>query len=113
MPFWALFLAVHQFCKIGGHSFLGRATKVVQDILPYVVVTGNPGAPHSLNVKELKRRGFAVETISQLKRILHMFIKEQLPIDEIRAALCEMKIKVPAVNLILASIESSDRGLAR
>jgi UDP-N-acetylglucosamine acyltransferase len=111
--FLGAFSGVHQFCKVGEYSFLGRATKVVQDILPYVIVAGNPGAPHSLNLVGLRRHGFTNENIQKLKRVLNMFIKDQLPVDQIKAVLVEMVDKSPEVGLFLKSIESSTRGLAR
>lgn len=111
--FLGAFSGVHQFCKIGEYSFLGRATKVVQDILPYVIVAGNPGAPHSLNLVGLRRHGFTNENIQKLKRVLNMFIKDQLPLDQIKAVLIEMLVEAPEVKLFLKAIESSTRGLAR
>lgn len=111
--FLGAFSGVHQFCKIGEYSFLGRATKVVQDILPYVIVAGNPGAPHSLNLVGLRRHGFTNDNIQRLKRVLNMFIKDQLPVDQIKAVLIEMLNEAPEVNLFLKAIETSTRGLAR
>ncbi len=111
--FLGAFSGVHQFCKVGEYSFLGRATKVVQDILPYVIVAGNPGAPHSLNLVGLRRQGFTNESIQKLKRVLYMFIKDQLPVDQIKAVLIEMQEESPEVRLFLKAIETSTRGLAR
>jgi UDP-N-acetylglucosamine acyltransferase len=111
--FLGAFSGVHQFCKVGEYSFLGRATKVVQDILPYVIVAGNPGSPHSLNLVGLRRQGFTNDKIQKLKRVLNMFIKDQLPVDQIKAVLIEMQEKTPEVQLFLKAIESSTRGLAR
>ena len=111
--FLGAFSGVHQLCKVGEHAFLGRATKVVQDILPYVLVSGNPGVPHSINIVGLRRRGFSNEKIQALKRVLAMFVKEQLPVDQIKAVLTEMLVKTPEVGLVIKAIDSSTRGLAR
>ena len=111
--FLGAFSGVHQFCKVGDYSFLGRATKVVQDILPYVIVAGNPGSPHSLNLVGLRRHGFTNEKIQKLKRVLNMFTKDQLPVDQIKAVLVEMREKTPEIQLFLKAIETSTRGLAR
>lgn len=111
--FLGAFSGVHQFCKVGEYCFLGRATKVVQDILPYVIVAGNPGAPHSLNIVGLRRHGFTNDMIQKLKRVLNMFIKDQLPVDQIKAVLVEMIEESPEAKLFLKAIETSTRGLAR
>ena len=52
------FSAVHQFCRLGAHSFLGGFAAVTRDVPPYVMVAGQPTAPHGINSEGLKRRGF-------------------------------------------------------
>ncbi len=43
--------AVHQFCKIGAHAFLGDDAIVTRDVPPYVMVAGNPAEPHASTPK--------------------------------------------------------------
>jgi UDP-N-acetylglucosamine acyltransferase len=33
---------VHQFCRIGQLSIIGGCSKVVQDVLPFMLADGNP-----------------------------------------------------------------------
>jgi len=58
---WAIlggFTGVHQFVRVGAHSFCGVGTVLLQDLPPYVTVAGNPAAPHGINAEGLRRRGF-------------------------------------------------------
>ncbi|MFT3742580.1 MAG: acyl-ACP--UDP-N-acetylglucosamine O-acyltransferase [Gammaproteobacteria bacterium] len=107
------FCGVHQFVRIGQHSFLGRATKVGQDIPPYVLVTGNPGAPRGLNSVGLKRRGFSEQTIRMLRRAYMIVYRKGLKlkdaIDELQTMLPECKELQPFIDALM----NSKRGVAR
>src|SRR4029079_19696549 len=35
------FSAVHQFCRVGDHAFIGGGSICTQDVLPYVKTVGN------------------------------------------------------------------------
>lgn len=107
------FTGIHQFCHIGAYSFLGRATKVYQDILPYMSVTGNPGAPKSLNLVGLKRYGFNGSTLSQLKAAYKLFYHRDLKLTEIHEKLTSMSKETPEIQLILDMLNRTSRGIAR
>jgi len=60
--------AVHQFVRIGAHSFIGGLAGVENDVIPYGMALGNRAALAGLNVVGLKRRGFSREAIHDLRR---------------------------------------------
>lgn len=107
------FTGVHQFVRIGSYSFLGRATKVGQDILPYMLVTGNPGSPTSLNLVGLRRLKASAELISALKRAYQLFYRRDLKLTEIHQELVLMSQQHPEINLFLDIMDNSQRGVAR
>ena len=64
---WAIlggFTGVHQFVRVGAHSFCGVGTVLLQDLPPFVTVSGNPASPHGINSEGLKRRGFDADRIA-------------------------------------------------
>lgn len=68
---WAIlggFTIVHQFCRIGAHSFAGMGSAITKDLPPYVLVGGNPTKPRGINSEGLQRRGFDEDSIAALKR---------------------------------------------
>ena len=82
---WAIlggFTAIHQFVRIGAHCFTGMASILMQDVPPYVTVAGNPTAPHGINSEGLKRRGFAPETITALRRAYKTLYRQGLKLEE-------------------------------
>lgn len=109
----AAFAGVHQFCRIGSYTYLGRATKVSQDILPYMLVTGNPGSPVSLNLVGLKRQNVSRELMRILKHIYHLLYRRDLKFTEIRDAIAEFAKAHPEINVFLDMIDNSQRGIAR
>ncbi|MEZ5301125.1 MAG: acyl-ACP--UDP-N-acetylglucosamine O-acyltransferase [Verrucomicrobiales bacterium] len=42
--------AVHQFCRIGRLAITGGCSKIVQDVPPFCIADGNPGACRGVNV---------------------------------------------------------------
>ncbi len=107
------FAAIHQFVRVGSYSFLGRATKVGQDVLPYMLVTGNPGGPTGLNLVGLRRQKISPEFMRALKRVYQLFNHRDLKLTEIHAELIELAKQHPEINLFLDIMEHTKRGIAR
>lgn len=69
--------AVHQFCRIGRHAFVGGGAIVVADVIPYGSVIGNHAHLAGLNIVGMKRRGFSRKAIHDLRAAYRMlFAKE-------------------------------------
>jgi UDP-N-acetylglucosamine acyltransferase len=69
--------AVHQFCRIGPHAFVGGGAIVVADVIPYGSVIGNHAYLAGLNIVGMKRRGFSRRSIHDLRAAYRMlFAKE-------------------------------------
>jgi len=68
------FSAVHQFCRVGSHAFMGGFTVATLDVLPYMKTAGaRDTKSYGVNTIGLRRRGFAeasIEGLSQAHRIL-------------------------------------------
>ncbi len=82
---WAIlggFTIVHQFCRIGAHSFCGMGSVIGKDVPPYVTVGGHPAKPHGINSEGLRRRGFPDEQIQAIKRGYKLIYMQQLKLDE-------------------------------
>lgn len=107
------FCGVHQFVNIGAYSFLGRATKVGQDIPPYVLVTGVPGSPQGLNLVGLKRRGFDDKTIRKLRRAYSIVYRQGNKLKDAISELEQMSVECPELHPFIATLKSSKRGIAR
>jgi len=59
--------AVHQFCRLGRHAFVGGLTGVERDVIPYGMVMGDRARLTGLNLRGLQRNGFSSEAIRTLR----------------------------------------------
>jgi UDP-N-acetylglucosamine acyltransferase len=111
------FAAVHQFCKIGDHAFVGMNTSLTQDVPPFVLLSGNPAAPHGINIEGLKRRGFTREQIGALRNAYKMIYKSGLTLEEAKAAILAAETETPDAADYLRQmrefLDTTTRGIVR
>ncbi len=70
------FTAIHQFCRVGAHAFIGGDTIVTQDALPFVKTVGSrPAKTYGINTIGLERKGFTKESISALKKAYRTLVR--------------------------------------
>lgn len=112
---WAIvsgLVAVHQFVRIGAHAFVGGASRIAQDVIPYCRVVGNPPKLYGLNSVGLERRGFGPEARKALKRAYRQVFQSELNISQgVQQVREEMEV-TPEVEHLLGFIESSERGIS-
>jgi UDP-N-acetylglucosamine acyltransferase len=107
------FTAVHQFVRIGAHSMTGLGTILLQDVPPYVMVSGSPSAPHGINSEGLKRRGFAEKSVMAIRRAYKTLYKSGLKLDEARVAIAAEAASVPELALLGDFLAQPGRGIIR
>lgn len=107
------FSAVHQFCRLGAHSFLGGFAAITRDVPPYVIVAGQPTAPHGINAEGLKRRGFTADQLRNLKDAYRILYREQLQLAEARERLAGLAATQPELRILVEFIDQSERSLIR
>lgn len=113
---WAIlggFTGVHQFVRVGAHSFCGVGTVLLQDLPPYVTVAGNPAKPHGINSEGLRRRGYSAEGIAAIKRAYRALYRAGLSLDEARTRVGEIAAEHQEVAQFAAFISESGRGIVR
>jgi UDP-N-acetylglucosamine acyltransferase len=102
---------IHQFVRIGAHAFVGGASKIAQDVVPYVRVSGDPARLYGLNVVGLDRRGLAPEVRGALKAAYRLLFQSGLNLSQgLGRAEAEVE-PLPEVRHLLAFIRGSQRGI--
>jgi len=104
-------IAVHQFVTIGSQAFVGGASRVNQDIPPYVKAVGNPVELFGLNTVGLSRAGMPPETLAALKHAYRLLFNATLPRSEAVERLEERAAAVPEVGRLVAFVTSARRGV--
>ncbi len=113
---WAIcggFSGAHQFCKIGAHAFLGMYTGVSRDVPAFTTVSGQPAVPKGINSEGLKRRGFTVEQIRNIKNAYRTVYRKGLKLAEAIEQIEAVADDQPELLPFLESLRSSQRGVVR
>ena len=113
---WAIFggfSGLHQFCRAGAHCFMGKYAGVSQDVPAYVMVGGYPPAPHGINAEGLKRRGFSVEQIGNIRHAYKLLYRSGLKLSEAIAEIEKLAAEQPELEMFAASIRDATRSILR
>ena len=113
---WAIlsgYTLVHQFCKIGAHSFSGMGTSIGKDVPAYVTVAGSPAEAKTINVEGLRRRGFDSTEIAALRRAFKILYRQSLTLDAAVERLQAMTTETPSLQPLIDSLMQSQRGIVR
>jgi len=84
------FTIVHQFTRIGAHSFASMGSAISKDILPYYMVAGQPAIGRGINAEGLKRRGLSDTEIRSIKNAYKVIHASNNTISDCLEKLVEM-----------------------
>jgi UDP-N-acetylglucosamine acyltransferase len=111
---WAVlggFTIVHQFCRIGVHSFSAMGSVVTKDVPPYVLVGGHPAEARGINVEGLRRRNLEPARIQRIKNAYRYLYSSGLRLEQAVAAMRD--IGAPEVDLLADFLSASKRSIVR
>ncbi len=102
---------VHQFCRIGRHVMLGGNSALYKDVPAFMLASGAPAKPVTINSEGLRRHQFTPEAISALKRAYKVLYRQGLSLQDAKARLAEET--EPCIQQLLDSLSDNARGIAR
>jgi UDP-N-acetylglucosamine acyltransferase len=105
--------AVHQFCRVGRHAFIGGYSVVTKDALPFGKTVGSrPARIFGLNSVGLSRRGIAPEVMTKLKRTFRYLLQSKLnTTGALRQIERDRTLACGEVQYLIEFIRSSQRGV--
>lgn len=107
------FTLVHQFCRVGAHSFCAMGTALNRDLPPFVMASGNYASTHGLNKEGLRRRGFSEECINALHKSYKLLVRRKHSKSENLDEVKKLADQFPEVKLFMDFIISSKRGITQ
>ncbi|NWG13324.1 MAG: acyl-ACP--UDP-N-acetylglucosamine O-acyltransferase [Acidobacteria bacterium] len=109
------FSAVHQFCRVGPHAFIGGFSVITRDALPYIKTVGdrNEAKIYGINTVGLQRRGLPETSIEELKQAYRILFRSGLNTSDALAKARERDWTAPEVGILIGFIETSQRGFIR
>ena len=120
--YWAMlggFTVVHQFCRIGEHSFTAMNSLLFADLPPFVMCQGQPAEARSMNFEGLKRRGFSAEQIQTVKMMHRFLYRDGLTLELASKSIAGLPSQEPqtalTISMMLAFLQgvSPQRGIVR
>jgi UDP-N-acetylglucosamine acyltransferase len=105
--------AVHQFCRVGKHAFVGGYSVVTKDALPFAKTVGSrPARIFGANTIGLERRGFQAAVIAKLKRSFRYLLQSKLNTTSALAQIeRDRSLSCAEVQHLVEFIRSSRRGV--
>ncbi len=105
--------AVHQFCRVGRHAFIGGYSVVTKDALPFGKTVGSrPARIFGLNSVGLSRRGIAPEVMTKLKRTFRYLLQSKLnTTGALRQIERDRTLACAEVQYLIDFIRTSQRGV--
>lgn len=73
---------IHQFVRIGKGAMIGGFSRITKDVPPFCLAEGNPPIIHGLNSVGLRRSGIKREQLSDLKKVMKIFLNKEYLIDD-------------------------------
>jgi len=113
------FTVVHQFCRLGAHSFTAMNSLLFADLPPFVMCQGQPAQARSMNFEGLKRRGFSPERVRAVKAMHKALYRDGLTLAQAQAQIANITQATPEaapdVDMMLDFLgkTSAERGIVR
>ncbi len=105
--------AVHQFCRIGKHAFIGGGSLVRKDIPPYILVANEPLSYVGVNSVGLRRRGYDIDKVNNIQNVYRYIYLKGLNNSQALNAIEEEIENTKEREEILSFIRSSERGIVK
>jgi UDP-N-acetylglucosamine acyltransferase len=113
---WAIlggFTIVHQFCRIGAHSFCAMGSVLAKDLPPYVTVGGHPAVPRGINAEGLRRRQFSADSITAIRRAYRLLYMSSLKLSDAVDEIRELAKTCPELVCLADFVADSSRSIVR
>jgi len=105
--------AVHQFCRVGRHAFIGGYSVVTKDALPFARTVGSrPARIFGVNSIGLMRRGLAPDVVDKLKRSFRYLTQSKLNTTKaLQKIAADKSLACDDVQHLVEFIRGSKRGV--
>ncbi|HYH01074.1 MAG TPA: acyl-ACP--UDP-N-acetylglucosamine O-acyltransferase [Terriglobales bacterium] len=105
---------VHQFVRVGAHSYIGGGTVITQDVLPFSkTVASRDVSAYGMNSIGLRRRGFSDERIKKLHHAFKVLLASKLNTSQALERLKSEGDQGEDVAMLISWIEASHRGVIK
>lgn len=104
---------VHQFCRVGKMAIIGGCSKVVQDVLPFMLADGNPAGTRTINKVGLDRNAISSEAQVALRQAYKLLFREGLTISNALVRIEADLPQLPEIKHLVQFARTSSRGISK
>ena len=104
---------VHQFVKIGRNAMVGGMSRLVQDVVPYTIVNGQPAQVYGLNNVGITRAGISMESRRALKKAYKLLYRSGLTLAKAITVIEQEVESCEEVEHFLRFLRDAERGICR
>ena len=105
---------VHQFVRIGTHSYIGGGTTITQDVLPFSMTSAaRETHAYGMNKVGLERRGFSKERIAKIHHAYKILLASKRNTSQALERLKAEADRGEDVDMLIRFIEASERGIIK
>jgi UDP-N-acetylglucosamine acyltransferase len=105
---------VHQFVRIGAHSYVGGGTTITQDVLPFSMTSAaRETHAYLMNKVGLQRRGFSKERIAKIHHAYKVLLASKMNTSQAIEKLKSEPDRGEDVEMLIRFIETSERGIIK
>ena len=103
-------VAVTHYGAIGSYTFVGGASRVLQDIAPYMLADGNPARPRCINIVALKRNDFEQHVIDAIDEAYRLLYRARVGLDNAREIMKSKGLLLPDIEHLFEKLSVSQSG---
>ncbi|MBF0185333.1 MAG: acyl-ACP--UDP-N-acetylglucosamine O-acyltransferase [Magnetococcales bacterium] len=105
--------AVHQFARIGRNAFIGGASAISMDVVPFASAAGNRAQITGVNVVGLRRNGFSEEVIKTIRQAHRLVFRSNLRLEQAIEEIERQFSDSTEVQYLLEFLQTGQRGICR
>ena len=105
---------VHQFVRIGAHSYIGGGTTITQDVLPFSMTSAaRETHAYGMNKVGLQRRGFSKERIAKIHHAYKILLASKMNTSQALEKLKSESDRGDDVDMLIRFVERAERGIIK
>jgi UDP-N-acetylglucosamine acyltransferase len=105
--------AVHQFCRVGRHAYIGGFSVITLDALPFARTVGQKPLCYGVNRIGLERKGLDADAIREIERAFRILLRSGKNTSQALEELRALADRSADVDYLIEFVASSKRGVIK
>jgi UDP-N-acetylglucosamine acyltransferase len=105
--------AVHQFCRVGRHAYIGGFSVITLDALPFSRTVGQKPLWYGVNRIGLERKGMSADVIREIERAFRVLLRSGKNTSQALEELRALPQRGAEVDYLIDFVATSKRGVIK